>query len=110
MENNKTDNDVQMNVLKTKSIIMTEDSDNVFLSFNGDYTIENIVLDCQQVRFGILVKGGTITLKSCRLIGDKSSSTGIGIVVAGDIFSTFFPLNVSHEPHKSETVSFLCLI
>lgn len=89
LENNNSDTDVKMYELKAKSIITTEESDNVFLPFNGDYTIENIVLDCQQVRFGIWVKGGTITLKNCRLIGGKSSSTGIGIVVAGNIFYNF---------------------
>lgn len=79
-----------------KSVITTEERDNVFLSFNGDYTIENVILDCRQVRFGIWIKGGTVTLKNCQLIGDKSSSTGIGIVIAGDILITNAFRHVQH--------------
>lgn len=66
----------------TTATITTEESDNVLLSINGDYTIENVILDCQQVRFGIWNKSGTITLKNCQLIGDRSSS-GIGIAITG---------------------------
>lgn len=68
---------------KQNTIITTDESDNVFLSCNGDYTIENVILDCRLVRFGIWNKSGTITLKNCQLIGDRKSSTSIGIVIAG---------------------------
>lgn len=85
VENNKTDS----NGLESKenAIVTTEESDNVFLSFNGDYTIENVILDCRQVRVGIWTKGGTVTLKNCQLVGDRSSSVGIGIVIAGKMVS-----------------------
>lgn len=94
LENNKASVDLTETNEKI-TIVTTEESDNVFLSFNGDYTIENIVLDCKNVRFGIWVKGGTITLKNCHLIGDQSSSTCIGIVVAGEIL--FFMIFNGHD-------------
>lgn len=84
-ENNKTALDGITFESNEKSIITTEECDNVFLSFNGDYAIENVVLDCRQVRIGIWTKGGTVTLRNCQLIGDRSSSTGMGVFIAGMI-------------------------
>lgn len=83
-ENNKIALDSN-NILESneKSIVTSEEIDNIFLSFNGDYTMENVIIDCRQVRVGIWTKGGTITLRNCQLIGDRSSSTGIGIAIAG---------------------------
>lgn len=88
-ENNKIAFDSNVLESNETAIVTTEDSDNVFLSFNGDYTIENVILDCRMVRIGIWTKGGTVTLKNCQLIGDRSSSTGIGIVIAGKIVQKF---------------------
>lgn len=70
---------------KTNAIIMSEDNDSTLLVFNGDYTIENVWLDCRNVRRGLWCRRGTITLKNCRIIGDEKSSTGNGVVVAGNI-------------------------
>lgn len=84
-ENNKIAFDSHIPESNEKAIITSEEIDNIFLSFNGDYTIENVIIDCQQVRIAIHTKGGTITLRNCQLIGDRSSSTGIGIVIAGKL-------------------------
>lgn len=84
-ENNKIEYDDSNLESKDNAIIKAEESDNVFLTFNGDYTIENVIIDCRQVRFGIWNKSGTITLKNCQLIGDPTTSTGIGIVIAGKL-------------------------
>lgn len=75
----------------TKNAILTcEENDIVFLTFNGDYTLENVTLDCRNVRLGIWCKYGTVTLKNCYLIGELNSSTSTGINIAGKI--TYFPL------------------
>lgn len=84
-ENNKPDFDSSKALESNeKSIIASEGNVNMLMSFNGDYTIENVIIDCRQVRFGIWIKEGTVILKNCRLIGDSKSSTGIGIVIAGN--------------------------
>lgn len=72
-----------------KSIVTTEQNDNLFLSFNGDYAIENVVLDCRHVLYGLWIKSGTVILKNCLVIGDNSSSTNIGIFVTGKTFHSF---------------------
>lgn len=77
------------------TVLASKESENVFVCFNGDYTIENLILDCRQVRFGVLIKGGIVTLKNCHLIGDRSSSTGIGIFVTGKTCP--LNLNTLHE-------------
>lgn len=84
-ENNKIAFDTNVLESNEKAIVASEEVDNIFLSFNGDYTIENVIIDCQLVRVGIWTKGGTITLRNCQLIGDRSSSTGIGIAIAGKV-------------------------
>lgn len=76
---------IEASVPNDHTVLTTEETENVFLCFNGDYTMENVILDCRQARFGILVKAGTVTLKNCHLIGDRSSSTGIGIFVTGKL-------------------------
>lgn len=84
-ENSNTELDANaIDMMNNKTVVTSEESDNVFLMFNGDYQIENMILDCRHVRIGICAKGGTVTLKNCQLIGDRSSSTAIGIGIAGD--------------------------
>lgn len=68
---------------KKDAIIISEEEDSTLLVFNGDYTIENITFDCRNVRLGLWCRSGVITLKNCVLIGNKKSSTGNAIVVAG---------------------------
>lgn len=80
--------DIDTSEWKDCTVLAAEEAGNVFLCFNGDYTIENVILDCRSVRFGILIKSGSVTLKNCQLIGDRSSSTGIGIFIAGKFFSS----------------------
>lgn len=97
-ENNKIEFDCKLLESNEKPILATDESDNVFLSFNGDYTIENLILDCRQVRIGIWVKAGTVTFKNCRLIGDHKSSTGVGIAIAGKfLMLVLYRFDIIHD-------------
>lgn len=77
-------------IAKQIAIIASEENDSTLLVFNGDYTIDSIVLDCRNVRLGIWCKKGSVTIKNCHLIGEKKSSTGHGIVVAGKFVKISF--------------------
>lgn len=67
----------------TKSAIITAvEEDSFLLGFNGAYTLENILLDCRNVRTGLWLRNGTVKLKNCMLVGDEKSATGIGIRVS----------------------------
>lgn len=63
--------------------IVSHDDDSILLVFDGDFTLENIFLDCQNIRTGILIKNGNVLLKNCRLLGDGKSSTQQGIMCCG---------------------------
>lgn len=64
-----------------RAIIASEENDSTLMVFNGDYTLENVWLDCRNVRLGLRARHGTLTLKNCRLIGNVQSSTSVGIIV-----------------------------
>lgn len=68
-----------------QAIITSDENDTVLMTFNGDYTIENVCFDCRNVRLGIRCRRGTVTLKNCRLIDNSKSSTNNGISIAGRI-------------------------
>lgn len=91
MDTNKAlEFNIETSVPKEYTVLSTEENENVFLWFTGDYTIEHMILDCRSVRLGILIKSGTVTLKNCHLIGDRLSSTGVGIFVTGETFRLNF--------------------
>lgn len=54
----------------------------MLLTFNGDFTLENVTLDCRNVRLGIWCMRGTVILKNCYLIGDATSAIGNGVKVS----------------------------
>ncbi|KAH8273799.1 hypothetical protein KR044_000714 [Drosophila immigrans] len=61
-------------------VVCSSDEDSTLMVIDGDYTLSHLVLDCRHVRRGILLRDGTLTMRSCRLLGDGSSSTQEAIV------------------------------
>lgn len=64
------------------AVIAPIEDDSFLLGFNGAYTLENIIMDCRNVRTGIWLRNGSVTLKNCVLLGDEDSSTGTGIRIS----------------------------
>ncbi|XP_055858410.1 protein nessun dorma [Episyrphus balteatus] len=64
-------------------VIMSLDDDTILLIFDGNFTLNNLTLDCRNIRSGILVKNGKVCLKNCKIIGDGKSSTQQGIMCSG---------------------------
>ncbi|XP_055921308.1 protein nessun dorma [Eupeodes corollae] len=64
-------------------VIMSPDDDSILLIFDGDFTLTNITLDCRNIRSGILVKNGKVSLNNCKITGDGKSSTQQGIMCSG---------------------------
>lgn len=63
------------NLHKTHSIVKAEDNDSLLLAIDGDVRLENLVIDCNNVKSGILVKSGAnVTMKNCLIHGDLKSS------------------------------------
>lgn len=71
-------------LVKDAAMICSKDDDSVLLNVDGDYCFENVMLDCVNVRTGVLVKQGNVTFRNCYLMGDAESSTKQGIVVFGN--------------------------
>ncbi|XP_035915910.1 protein nessun dorma isoform X1 [Anopheles stephensi] len=69
--------------------IVSKNDDSVLLTIDGDFTLENIRLDCANVRTGVVIKQGNIIFRNCCFTGDPSSSTKQGIVIFGNCTITF---------------------
>lgn len=74
----------KLQVLDGIPIVSSKDDDSILLTIDGDYHFENIMLDCANVRTGVLVKRGNVTFKNCCLVGDPKSTTKQGVVVFGN--------------------------
>lgn len=75
----------QLHVIEdAAAVVCSKDDDSVLLTVDGDYCFENVMLDCINVRTGVLIKQGNVIFKNCFLIGDATSSTKQGIVVFGN--------------------------
>lgn len=64
-----------LNVSKAneQAVLKCTEAQSTFLVFDGDYILENLILDCTNVQFGILTTAGTTTLKNCRVFGNASA-------------------------------------
>ncbi|ETN64793.1 hypothetical protein AND_003459 [Anopheles darlingi] len=70
--------------VKSNATIASKDDDSVLLTIDGDFTLENIHLDCSNVRTGVMVKEGSVLFRNCCFTGDPTSSTKQGVVVFGN--------------------------
>lgn len=62
------------NRLESYSRIYSPVSNSSLLMFDGDFTLENLELDCQNILAGVVVKHGTLTIKNCKFVGNGKSS------------------------------------
>lgn len=75
-------NKENMNQMNSATLLSCDD-DSILLVFDGDFVLENLLIDCRNVRRGMLMRKGNITLRNCTLLGDPTSTTRQGIVVEG---------------------------
>lgn len=86
----------KLEALKDVPIVSSKDDDSILLTIDGDYCFENIMLDCANVRTGVLVKRGNVTFKNCCLVGDPKSTTKQGVVVFGNSTVRFENTVIQH--------------
>ncbi|XP_053673603.1 protein nessun dorma [Anopheles nili] len=70
--------------VKTNPTIVSRNDDSVLLTIDGDFTVENVHLDCSNVRTGVVIKKGNITFRNCCFTGEPNTSTKQGIVIFGN--------------------------
>ena len=56
----------------------------VLFAVDGDLKMENLIIDCENVKTGLMVKGGKLTLKNCIIYGSNESSVTEGLTISGD--------------------------
>jgi Right handed beta helix region len=64
--------------------ISAVDSGSMLFAVDGDLKLENLMIDCENVKTGFLVKGGKLTVKNCVIYGSKDSSITEGFTLSGD--------------------------
>ena len=69
--------------LTDKAQLFSFDEDSILLAVDGDYTFENLILSCDNVRTAVLVKKGNVTFKNCYIYDTQQSSSKKGIVIFG---------------------------
>lgn len=74
----------RLDVIDEVAVVCSKDDDSVLLTIDGDYCFENILLDCTNVRSGVLIKRGNVAFQNCCFIGDPKSTTKQGIVIFGN--------------------------
>lgn len=63
------------------TVITSKEDDNTLLKFDGDFLIENCTFDCRNVRVGLIIRSGTLTLRNCNFYGDETMNAQQAIVV-----------------------------
>lgn len=84
---------------------MAQGVDNILLMFEGDFLIENVIIDCRNVRTGIWLKSGCLKLINCTLLGEISAGTKTAINVSGnlELSSNPFPKNLITKKKTGES-------
>lgn len=55
----------------------------MLFAIDGCLRMENLVIDCQEVKTGLLVKGGEVIVKNCAFLGSKESSVSEAFAISG---------------------------
>lgn len=76
------------NLGKNYSVISANDNDSLMLAVDGDLHLENLVIDCDIVKTGILIKNGNVTIKNCLIYGDLKSSITEGLSILNEAVVT----------------------
>ena len=71
-----------MNIDRCAKVTAAEPGSMLF-AIDGNLRIENLVIDCQDVKTGLLVKGGEVVVKNCIFLGSKESSVSEAIAISG---------------------------
>ncbi|XP_055617319.1 protein nessun dorma-like [Toxorhynchites rutilus septentrionalis] len=79
-----TNEEVALNTSQDVTVICSRDDDCTLLSISGDYSFENVMFDCTNVRNGIVVKKGNVFFKNCCFIGDPKPAENKGVIMLGD--------------------------
>lgn len=116
---------ISMNILddpqQRHAKISASDSHSMLFAIDGNYRMEHLVIDCENVKTGFLVKHGKLQIKNCVIYGLKESSVTEAFAVSGDAhvfidscvimsFATGISINDSAQVHITNSVIKNCNI
>lgn len=52
---------------------------------DGDLRFENLIIDCEKVKTGVLINDGQVSLKNCLIYGSKESSVSEAFNITGNV-------------------------
>lgn len=98
----------EITAIEGSSIIKARDNEISLLTLDGKFIFENITFDCSNVRGAVMVKGGQVTFRNCRFLGELTSNTSEAVTVAGNFihklsisdFGLIFPLSLCFYFHS----------
>lgn len=64
--------------------ISADDFGSILLAVDGNLNMKNLLIDCTNVKTGMLIKGGLVTIKNCIIQGSKGSSVTEAFSISGD--------------------------
>lgn len=63
--------------------LSAEDYGSFLFAIDGGFRLENLVIDCEKVKTGFLIKDGKVEIRNCVIYGSKDSSVTEGFSVSG---------------------------
>lgn len=61
--------------------IINSINDDIMLDCSNDVLLENVTFNVNATQYGIVVRGGHLTIKNCKIVGEGKSSIHQGIIV-----------------------------
>ena len=75
---------VNLNEIPSEYAVITASENASFLfASDGDLRIENLIINCENVKNGFLIRNGKVTIKNCLIIGNNESSVTEGLSISG---------------------------
>lgn len=63
--------------------LSSEEASAFMFAIDGDFRMENLIIDCRNVKTGFLIKDGKVEIKNCVFKGSKESSVTEGFAISG---------------------------
>lgn len=73
----------EMEQTQRRTRINATDCSSLLFAVDGNLQLKNLVIDCEDVKTGFLIKDGVVTIKNCFIIGSAGSSVTEAFAIGG---------------------------
>lgn len=64
--------------------LMSNEPGSMLFAIDGDIKVQDLIVDCQNVKTGFIIKSGKVTIKNCLIRGSRNSTLAEAMSVSGD--------------------------